>query len=121
MSAGERDRAKRRVTFMTPHEVRRLDWACAPVRRVFGAPFLVGSVLTSPDYRDIDIRLVLPDDEFDALTGGSHARHMLLNVAFTDLIARAANAPASIDFQFQAASDAEAFEGQPRNPLGVRQ
>jgi hypothetical protein len=115
------ERQRNRATFMTPHEVRRLDWACAPLRRAFGhPPVLVGSVLTSPDYRDIDVRLVLADADLESFTLGSKDRHMLLNVAFTDLIARAANAPASIDFQFQSQTEAATFDGQPRNPLGVR-
>lgn len=31
------------------------------------APYLVGSALTSKNYRDVDVRLILPDEEYDAL------------------------------------------------------
>jgi hypothetical protein len=44
-------------------------WANQMVAR-FGAPvWLVGSALTDPNARDIDVRIVLPDDEFAARYG----------------------------------------------------
>ncbi len=32
-------------------------------------PYLVGSAITRADYRDVDVRLILPDDEFMARFG----------------------------------------------------
>ena len=32
-------------------------------------PYLVGSALVRTDYRDVDVRLILPDDEFAATFG----------------------------------------------------
>lgn len=46
----------------------RLDLACRVVREAFDStPYLVGSVLTGNDWRDVDVRVMLPDVEFDAL------------------------------------------------------
>lgn len=111
---------RNRACYLTPHQMRRLDWACAPIAKKFGdCPYLVGSVQTRDDYRDIDIRLIMPDDELAAMIGGSQERHFLLNAAFTALIESMANLPKPIDFQFQSATEA-ATEGGPRNPLGMR-
>lgn len=42
------------------------DWAIH-LRRMWGTPYLVGSVLTTKDYRDVDVRVMLDQDEWDAL------------------------------------------------------
>jgi len=48
--------------------------------RAFGAqitdcigetPYLVGSVLERPDYRDVDVRIMLDDEPFIAMFGGA--------------------------------------------------
>jgi len=40
-----------------------LTGACRPIAAAFGGTtYLVGSVLQRPDFRDIDIRLILDDD-----------------------------------------------------------
>jgi hypothetical protein len=58
------------VSDYRPHYLGQLNWynlnvACETVFRAFESmPFLVGSALTRPDYRDVDIRLILTDDEF---------------------------------------------------------
>lgn len=55
-----------RFNYLGPAEMLRLDTACAPIRDAFDAhPYLVGSVLDRPDYRDVDVRLVRDDDHFD--------------------------------------------------------
>ena len=106
---------------MSPPDFRRLDWACVPIRNAFRTPpYLVGSVLTRPDYRDIDIRLILDDDEVERMFPTDAVR-LLLNVALSDLIAKAANVRAPVDFQIQSMSEANVPEhGGVRNPLGIR-
>lgn len=111
---------RNRCTYLTPHDLRRLDWACAPIGKRFGdLPYLVGSVQTRDDYRDIDIRLIMPDEELKAMTGDSQERHWLLNAAFTALIESMVKMPKPIDFQFQSQTEAATEDG-PRNPLGMR-
>lgn len=118
--------AIRSASYLSPPDLHRLNWACVPIREAFGAPpYLVGSVLTRPDYRDIDIRLILNDEAvarmFDASDRSSpNAVRLLLNIALSDLIAKAANMSAPIDFQIQSMSEANVPEHGMRNPLGVR-
>lgn len=122
---------ERRAGYLSPPDMHRLDWACQPIRRAFGTPpYLVGSVLTRPDFRDIDIRLILDDEAVERMFGngafGVHeagdpgAVRLLLNIALSDLITKAASPPAPIDFQIQSMSEANVPEHGMRNPLGMR-
>lgn len=114
------DTPRKRCCYLTPHEMRRLDWSCRPIAKWFGdCPYLVGSVMQHDNFRDIDIRLILPDEVLTAMTFGSQEVHFLMNAAFTSLIESMANMRKPIDFQFQSASEAATEDG-PRNPLGMR-
>lgn len=110
----------RSASYLSPPDLHRLDWACVPIRKAFGdPPYLVGSVLTRPDYRDIDIRLILDDAVFDRLVTNKGVL-LLLNVALSGLIQQAANPPRPIDFQIQSMTEANVPEHGMRNPLGMR-
>lgn len=119
-----------RASQLSPPDFRRLDWACRPVAEAFGEPvYLVGSVLDRPDYRDIDLRLILADAAVERMFNGSFGVHedesvegvrRLLNVALSDLVARAANAPAPIDFQIQSMTEANVPAHGRRHALGLR-
>lgn len=110
----------RRASYLSPPDFLRLDWACAPIRSAFGTPpYLVGSVLTRPDYRDIDIRLILDDEQAQRMFPTDGVR-LLFNVALSDLIAKAAGVHAPIDFQIQSMTEANVPEHGARNPLGIR-
>jgi hypothetical protein len=118
----------RSASYLSPPDFHRLNWACRPIREAFGGPpYLVGSVLTRPDYRDIDLRLILDDDVFEAMFGEHDGlittrkatALLLLNIAVSDLIQRAANPPAPIDFQFQSMTQANVPDHGMRNPMGM--
>lgn len=121
-----------RASYLSPPDMNRLDWACRPIAEAFGyAPMLVGSIFTRPDYRDIDIRLILPDEDVERLFGADglygtpdaptpHALQLLLHIALSDLIARAANLPVPIDFQIQSRTEANSGERGHREPIGIR-
>lgn len=87
-----------------------LNEACKPVSDALGAnPMLVGSCLTGPGYRDVDVRTILPDEEFDALFGGRPELWSLLCVTVSEYLARASGLP--VDFQVQRMSDAARHPG----------
>lgn len=110
-----------RSAFLSPPDLHRLDWACRPIARAFGTPpYLVGSALQRPDYRDIDLRLILDDDAFERMFADRPDLLLLLNIALSDLIARAANQRAPIDFQFQSMAEANVPGHGVRNPMGLR-
>jgi hypothetical protein len=123
---------RRRATYLSPPDMNRLDWACRPIADAFGtALYLVGSALIRPDYRDIDVRLILPDEDVERLFGvdGAHGTpaaptphrlQLLLHIALSDLIAKAANLPAPVDFQIQSMTEANVPEHGHREPIGIR-
>lgn len=113
----------RAAGYLSPQHLMRLHWACVPiVRSLRGAAigaYLVGSAMTRPDYRDIDVRLVLDDDEFARLfchRGDGFAWLRLVNVALSQQIEQASGL-SPIDFQIQPLSHCQTYEG-PRNPVG---
>lgn len=122
----------RRASYLSPPDLHRLNWACRPITEAFGeCPYLVGSALTRPDFRDIDIRLILDDEvvermfcqeSFGVHQGGDPgAVRLLLNIALSDLIGRAAGLPWPIDFQIQSMTEANVPEHNGvRNPMGIR-
>jgi len=124
----------RHASYLTPHDLRRLDWACRPVIAAFADvaaygphAYLVGSALQHADYRDIDVRLILKDKAYKRITGQhpetpfpNGPRLALLNVALTTLVASSAGLSRPIDFQVQSASENATFASSPRCSLGSR-
>ncbi len=113
---------KRRATQLGPSEMRLLDdWGNA-VRSAFPdafGVFLVGSSLVRKDWRDIDVRVILRDTDFDALTAVMRPRR--LNLMLTLWGGRVTGLP--IDCQVQAMTWANKLypsSEHPRNSLGVR-
>lgn len=120
---GEKRRI-RAASYLSPPDFQRLDLACYPIYRAYGAAYLVGSVLTRPDFRDIDLRYILFDEEYDRMFPGEDAdsprKLCLLNVALSRMIADSAQLAWPVDFQFQRMTEANAeFDGM-RNPMGTR-
>lgn len=83
-------------------------------------PYHVGSSLHSKDWRDVDVRLILPDDEFEAMFGRvkntTNAKLAAVTLAFAALGKEMTGLP--VDFQIQPQSWAnEQYGGQTRSAL----
>ncbi len=79
-------------------------------------PYHVGSSLHSKDWRDVDVRLILPDEEFTALFGTNasaetNPKLAAITLAFAALGTQMTGLP--IDFQIQ--SQSWANEKYPRD------
>ena len=78
-------------------------------------PYHVGSSLKTKDWRDVDVRLILPDDEFDRMFGqprnSSNAKLAAITLAFAALGKEMTGLP--IDFQIQPQSHANEVYGKP--------
>lgn len=115
-------RAKSRVSFLTVAQMYAVDVACSPIAQAFDGnpPYLVGSVLQRPNFRDVDLRLMLPDERFEAMFDNKPALD-LINVAISEWMSSRTGLP--IDFQFQRQSTANAQypdrPNHPRNPRGL--
>lgn len=101
-----------------------LDAFGREIEAAFGyLPYLVGSAAAGKQWRDVDVRLILPDDEFDHLfppveTGQfPDGLWSLLCAAISELAAKRTGLP--IDFQIQRQTYAnDRFPG-PRHALGL--
>lgn len=112
-----------RRSFLTTLELARLEHACSVVAEAFGAPpYLVGSTHETRSFRDVDVRLILPDEEYDRLfadRGGAFPGGLwgLLCLSVSQYLSDVSGLP--VDFQVQRMTEAnERYEGQPRNPVG---
>jgi hypothetical protein len=112
------DRTKARVSWLTVPTFFALDAACRAIFEAFGTPpYLVGSCMSRPDFRDVDLSLMLPDDQHAAMFPNMYA-NLLLNAAVSDWLKARTGLP--IDFKFQDTTKANAEHEGPRNPMGIR-
>jgi hypothetical protein len=107
-----------RATYLTPHEMFSLQHGCRLLSAAFGFhTYQVGSSLERLDYRDVDLRCILDDQDYDHLIGTNENRLKLLNAALSEWLAKRTALP--IDFQFQRQTEANAeFDGR-RNFVGM--
>jgi len=100
-----------------------LDEFGSQVWAAFGHPaYLVGSAMKGKQWRDIDVRLILPDKEYEDMKLGDpkyphqNGKWVALVMAFSALGHKITGLP--IDFQIQQQTYAnEKYDG-PRNALG---
>lgn len=86
----------------------------------------VGSSATAKQWRDVDIRLIMPDEQFNELFPGYTGHHQndtkwaLLSAAIAELGRKLTGFP--IDFQFQSRGEAtRRYGGKFREPLDLYQ
>lgn len=103
-----------RATFLGPHEMMRLRDFGGMLRVTFRGevPYQVGSSLARADFRDVDVRIILPDDDVTAL--GRILDVKRLNVLLSGWGGEVTGLP--IDCQIQGLTEANAIEGR-RNAL----
>lgn len=87
-------------------------------------PYHVGSSLVGKQWRDVDVRLMLEDKEYDAMFGtdpnghgSNNCKWVALCMAFSALGKQMTGLP--IDFQIQRQSDANRENSGPRSALGI--
>ena len=89
-----------------------------------GGCFIVGSVLDRPDFRDVDVRLIMTDEQFAREFPGAgnrwehDAKWLLLTVAISAWLSKESGLP--VDFQFQPQTHANARHTGKRNAVGFR-
>lgn len=115
-------KGRRRHTMLGPADVRLLDdWGKAlrnAFPQAFGA-YLVGSAMTRVDPRDIDVRIILPDDVFASLAAAIQPRR--LNLMLTLWGRQVTGLPIDCQVQPQELANRLYPSAQhPRNPLGLR-
>ena len=124
-TAGEPQRKK--VSYVGAPAIFALEQACAHINAAFDkyGCYLVGSALDRPDFRDVDVRFIMDDADFDALFPGAGSRHwehdprwLLLTVSISAWMKSVTGLP--IDFQIQPQTHANALHKKPRHAIGFR-
>ncbi len=122
---------KWRANYVPSPHYYHLNQACSILDKAFEGydsfgTYLVGSSLKRRDWRDVDVRMILPDEEFNRLFGTNNANWAnalwsLMCTLISDWLSKQSSLP--IDFQIQrhteANTDHPVKEGHPRSALGI--
>ena len=104
------------MSAFSPAQMFQLDQACWPLREAFNhPPYLVGTAAKRETYRDVDVRQILTDDEYDRLSVKEWTALALMICGYMQAVTGL-----PIDFQFQRMTQANELHDGPRNPLGGR-
>lgn len=117
----------RKVSFVGAPAIFALELACQPISDAFDGfgCYLVSSALLRPDWRDVDVRFIMSDDEFDKEFPGTREKHswefdskwLLMTTSISGHLSKATGLP--IDFQFQPQTYANKRYAGQRHPLGI--
>ena len=96
-----------------------LNQVCRVLVEAFGWNiFLVGSSMERRDYRDVDVRCILDDADYQRMfPGGQGAAWALLCAALSEWLSARTGLPVDFQFQEQTVANAE-FQGR-RSALGI--
>ena len=122
---------RQRAHYLTPSAYYELDLACRPLAEGFGyGVYLVGSSMERPDYRDVDVRLILSDEEFDRIflpgtdaaiqegrLGAGRSFWTIVCLAVSRYLSERSGLP--VDFQVQRQTEANQKHDGPRSALGT--
>jgi hypothetical protein len=109
-----------RGSYLSVSQQYALNAACKQVAYLFTyGVYQVGSSLTRRDWRDVDLRCIIDDEEFYRMFGHPKGPALLkfLNVCVSDWLSARTGLPIDFQFQQQSAANAE-FDG-PRNAVGI--
>lgn len=116
----------KRANFIGAPEFYELNQACRTITEAFGWNlYLVGSCLAKRDHRDVDLRLILADEEFDKMFPGIgsnwslDARWSLMCSAISLWLAK--HSGLRIDFQIQRQTQANEENPRGQDHEGERQ
>lgn len=105
-----------RATYLLQSQIRLLnDWGKVLRRTFEEMPYLVGSALERVDFRDVDVRVILDDDDYHVLSEQLVIED--LNLAISLWGQQVTGLP--VDFQVQQMTEANvSFPGR-RHPIGM--
>lgn len=107
---------RRRSCYLSVDSYTRLELVMTGIAKAVGAmPYLVGSCLTRPDYRDVDIRVPIEDDVLTAKFD-SYAEQRIVQSAMSQYLSAATGL--LIDFQWQTLTEYRSYAAGTGRPLG---
>lgn len=124
---------RRKFCYVGPPAIFKLEQCCWQLNQAwshldsFGC-FLVGSCLERPDFRDVDVRMILKDDVFqrefpdvysiDSAVWEHDPKWLIMTVSIAGWLREQTGLP--IDFQFQPQSFANKWHNNERHSIGMR-
>jgi hypothetical protein len=119
------DKTMHRANFLGAPEAYNLNNVAGVLNEAFGFNnYLVGSCLTTRDHRDVDVRCMLDDEDFNRIFQGCgqtyqyNALWSLMCAAISEWLS--SRTGLKIDFQIQRNTEAnEQYPKQPRHCLGI--
>lgn len=119
---------RKKASYIGAPRVFKLELACQHLTAAWGEScYVVGSSLERPDWRDIDVVMIMDDDRFAAefpdatLHSGAwefDPKWLILTVAISDWLS--AQIGATVDFKFQPQKHANELHKGVRNASGLR-
>lgn len=120
---------RKKASYIGVPAIFKLELACKHLNEAFGDGhrcYLVGSALKKPDWRDVDVVMILSDNDFRRLFPKAHLqgewefdpRWLVMTVAISGWLKEQTGLP--VDFKFQPQSWANSKHDGQRNPLGLR-
>lgn len=109
-----------RATYLSRVQLLALETACVTIYEALttehddAMPYLVGTALVKPDFRDVDVRVMVADDRYDRL---DVREWRLLNLTTSAWLTQVTGLP--VDFQIQRLSEANAAHSGRRQPLAM--
>jgi hypothetical protein len=117
---------RKKINYVGAPAIFALQQECGHLCAAFGGYgcYIVGSALERPDWRDVDLRFIMSDEEFAVLfpDAGQHWEHderwLLLTVSISERLSKVTGLP--IDFQFQPQTHANERHPGTRHAIGIR-
>ena len=117
----------RKASYVGVPAIFELSLACHLLTRAFGnhTIYHVGSSRERPDWRDVDLVMIMPDEAFAAEFPGAPlhsaawelaAKWLVLTCALSKWLTEKAGVP--VDFKFQPRTFANERQAKARNPIG---
>lgn len=120
---------RKKANYVGAPAIFKLEQACQHINAALGewGCYLVGSCIERPDWRDVDVRFIMDDAEFEKLFPSSNVhsalwefdpRWLLFNVSITEWLRSQTGLP--VDFQIQPQTFANERHNKWRNAIGLR-
>jgi hypothetical protein len=118
------NKGKRRHSYIGAPEAFLLDQQMYIVNKAFGehCSYLVGSATKTLDYRDVDVRMIMDDDKYEALFGEEPGQMWLFWGLICSSISEyvSSRTGLKVDFQIQSRTHANRPSNDSvRNPVGL--
>lgn len=120
------DKNKKFGSYVGAPAIFKLELAVKQLSNAFNnsGVYLVGSALTRPDWRDVDLRMIMDDAEFFAEFPNTHnswwnsnPKWLLLTISISEYLSKLSGLP--VDFQFQPRNYANEHYKDHRHAMGL--